>query len=95
MGILCSGRANVWRRLNEAPVRNEPQSAQSLRNAQINWEDNQCYERRTKISSLSDNQSAVVNMVANWLKPNSEGVVGKIPDEWVKILMKTMFMIKL
>lgn len=43
-------------------------------------------ERRTKISSLSDNQSAVVNMVANWLKPNSEGVVGKIPDEFKPIV---------
>ena len=49
VGILCSGRVNVWKGLSEAPVRNEPQPAQSLRSAQINWVDSPYIEGCNKI----------------------------------------------
>lgn len=47
-------------------------------------------EGRTKITGLAQNQTAVVNMVAGWLKPNTDGAVGKVPPEYQPIINAVM-----
>jgi hypothetical protein len=42
-------------------------------------------KEKTKITALANNQTAVVNMVASWLKPDANGVVGKVPPEYQPI----------
>lgn len=43
-------------------------------------------ERRTKNTGQAQNQTAVVNMVKEWLKPSSDGVVGKVDPQYQPVI---------
>ena len=77
MGILCSGRANVWRGLNEAPVRNEPQPAQSLRSASgVPEGDNQSWKGcKNSISYSIGEQNMKNTIVKVWLDLSGEPII--------------------
>ncbi len=47
-------------------------------------------ERRTKVTGLAQNQTAVINMVASWLKPTPEGVMAKVPTEYMPLVSAVM-----
>ena len=38
--------------------------------------------KKSEVAAQSANQSAVINMVAGWVKPNAEGVVGEVPARY-------------
>lgn len=43
-------------------------------------------KQRTQITAQANNQTAIVNMVAQWLKPDANGAVGKVPPEYKPIV---------
>ena len=45
---------------------------------------------RTKINADANNKTAIVNMVAGWLKPSADGAIGQVPPQYQPIVDAVM-----